>query len=115
MVTHTAIVKPLSTFHAGCGKAGEVEVHPAGRTVWVLGKRQGIHFIKQITSFMRAGHSREKYGGCQGWSGGTTLLRGGGVVASAGHGHGYGGLGRAGVVDIARLTEASWGRLGVVG
>ena len=57
---HTLIVEPQTTFHAGCGEAGEVEVDPTSTTVWILWKGQCVHVGKEFTSLMCAGHSRER-------------------------------------------------------
>ena len=99
VATHTLIVEPQTTLHAGCGEAGEVEVNPTSRTVWILWEGQGIHISKEVTSLICAGHSREGYGSVQGWGGHALSLGGllsGGGVAWAGHSCSYGGLGGGG-------------------
>ena len=90
MVANTPIVEPQTTLHAGCGKAGEVEVYSTTGTVWIVWKRQSIHFCKQITPLFYSGDSMEGYGGVQGRSGGAPghawhSLLGGGGAAQAGY------------------------------
>jgi hypothetical protein len=62
VVIHTVVVEPQTTLHARRGEAGEVEVDPTNRTVWILRKGQCVHIGEEVTSLMCAGHSRERYG-----------------------------------------------------
>ena len=39
VVAHTTVVKPHTTLHAGCGKAGEVKVYSTTGTVRIVWKK----------------------------------------------------------------------------